>query len=122
VSQTLTAVPERTSQVVTFELRDQGGVLIADANLLTLTLTLSDLRTNQILNARLKTNIKNANGWTVATGAVSGILTDLDNVMLDLALAEDRHLATVEWTYLSAGNTFRGAEEILVPVSRHAAR
>lgn len=91
---------ERTSPIYTGTLTDSVGDAVPLAAISTLTLTLFDQQTGQILNSRDSQDVKNANNVTVA--ATSGLLTwqlqPADTAIIDGAKAVERHLALFTWT------------------------
>jgi len=93
-----TRIAEETTRFLAFVIQDEDDVGIPAAELQSLTLTLFDRRTGQILNSRDGVDILNANGGTV-DGAGNGELklTPADNVIFTAGRVEEDHVALVEW-------------------------
>lgn len=107
---TIFPVPERATQKFTATVKDENGAAIPGASLTTLTLTLYETTTQQIINGRDAQNVLNANGVTVdSAGLLTWVMAPLDNQHLGLARPE-LHVALFEWTY-DSGNK-RGQHEV----------
>ena len=93
-----TVVAEETTRFLAFVIQDEDDVGIPAAELQSLTLTLFDRRTGQILNNRDGVSILNANGGTV-DGAGNGELelTPADNMIFTAGRVEEDHVVLVEW-------------------------
>lgn len=100
-------VLERTTRKFTGAVfKDDAGDPIPAGSLTTLTLTLYDKSSGNIINSRNGTDVLNANGGTVdAAGNFEMLFTHLDNVIVGSpAIGEfETHVALFEWTY-SAGS------------------
>jgi hypothetical protein len=95
-------VKEKTTQAFTAVLQDETGAVIPAASITALTLTLYDLLTNAIINSRDHVSIKNANGGTIdASGNLTWTSDVLDSPILNDTLAQENHIALIEWTYNS---------------------
>lgn len=92
-------VPEQTTQKYTGTLKDENGAAIPGSALTTLTLTLYEASTHQIINSRNAQNVLNLNGVTVdSNGVLTWIMAPADNAHLGQAQRE-LHVALFEWTY-----------------------
>jgi len=94
------SVLERTSVWVTGTFKDYQGTGIPPGNLTSLTLTLYDESTGQILNNRSLQNVLNTNGVTIiGTGEMTWVMDPADNALIDAAAVTERHIALFEWTW-----------------------
>ena len=77
-------VREGSSGTLTITLKQHDGIPIPKVSLETLTLTLYDVETDQVINSRSGVNIFDAHGCTVADdGTATLSLTPADNVVID---------------------------------------
>jgi hypothetical protein len=99
-------IPERTTQKLTFTLKDEAGAAIPGSSLTTCTLTLYDLATGTIINSRddvdVKSNVDSA-------GLFSFTFALADMAIQDSTLAVETHVVLIEWTYASGAK--RGSYE-----------
>jgi hypothetical protein len=106
-------VNERSTRVVDFDLYDHQDSALAEADILTATLTLFDLGTfhttsspmGGIINNRNAQNVLNANDVTVSDGTsklVTWTMQSADNPIVDSRKDVERHRATFVFT-TSAG-------------------
>jgi hypothetical protein len=114
---TLTA-DEGVAHRYTASLVDPDDAAIGAANLVTLTITLYDEKTNEIINSRNEQNALNANGVTVADGAAGTVLTwqaeAADMPIVDDTLDSEVHIARFAFTY--GPNAIPGAHEVAIRV------
>lgn len=105
-------VPERTTQFVTATFRDQDDEAIVPSSL---TLTLYDLASGNVINSRSGVSIRNTNGGTVtANGVLTLELSANDNVVLNTHKATEQHIALLEWSW--SANTRFGKHELVITV------
>ena len=114
-------VNEKTSFQYTATLKDEAGIVIAATDLTTLTVTLYDVASGDIINTQTDTDIKNANNGTVH--ATSGLLTwvakPADNPIVGTSIdvgATEEHIALFEWTYNSGNDA--GKHELHINVKQ----
>jgi hypothetical protein len=88
------------SAFITHSIVDHEGVPLADTDLLTLTLTLTDEYSGDVINERDAQDVLNANGTTVnSLGGVEIRLDPDDNVIVDSDKYREWHRAELIWTY-----------------------
>lgn len=80
-----------------------GPLPNADVVLTAMTLTLYELTTGAIINGRDATNIKNANGGTVAPDGSWALTLSGADMACVLVTTSEKHIALIEWTD-DAGN------------------
>ena len=84
-------VPEGSSRLYSAVLVDHTQQPIQPASVVSIALTLRDLRTGAVVNGRENQNVKNANGGTLAAdGVFTMLFGPADTAMLDGATGE-RH-------------------------------
>lgn len=108
---------EKSSVVYTATLKDENEAVISSSDVSSLTLSLYSLDDpdRAVINSRNAQSILNANGGTLTSlGALTIVLSSLDNVIVDQTRDFERHLAEVRWTY-NAG-TRHGSTTFLVIV------
>lgn len=126
-----TPVAEGATAVLTGYLTDESGADLALAELQTLTLTLTDQASGNILNSRNAVDVKNANGGTVqeVSADVDGnsfvppatrlrfrqVFSTTDNVILGADRSIESHAALFAWGY---DTTKIGEVKILFSVQR----
>jgi hypothetical protein len=100
---------EGTGAVYTATLEDADGTAIPLANLTTITLTLYDVTSGDIINSREDQDVKNTNNVTV--NATSGLLTwamqAADNPIVNEATdvgEREEHKALFEFTFSGTGS------------------
>jgi hypothetical protein len=104
-------VPERTTQKLTFTLKDETGAVIPGSSLTTCTLTLYDQTTGAIINNRNGVDVKaNIDGQ----GVMTFTFLPADGQILNDALMFEPHVALFQWTY-NTGNS-RGEYEVALVV------
>lgn len=103
---------------------DDDGNALPASSLVSLTCTLYDGASKNILNSRDAQNIKNLNGGAVdARGNFTLQLTAADMVIVDARKPElsEIHVLQIAWTWLSlAGATLTGRQEFQFGVRRLA--
>lgn len=96
-------VDEGESCNVTYNFTDMLGAAIAKASILTLTATLFDEASEDLINSRNAQTVLDANGGVVATdGTLVLRLQPADNVIVSTTLEAEkteRHILKVEWTW-----------------------
>lgn len=109
-------VKENTGAVYTATLKDADGTVVPLANLTTITLTLYNVATGAIINSREDQDVKNTNNVTFHS--TSGLLTwsiqAADNVMVNSALQDEKHIALFEFVYSGTGTP--GKHEVILMV------
>jgi len=101
-------LPERTTQYLGLTFLDETG---AGFKPTTLTLTLYDVSTRQIINSRDRQDILDLNGATVTAGGVLSLRLDAaDTVVVTDGTQDERHIALLEWSWSSGTKT--GKHEI----------
>lgn len=84
-------------------LKDELGGAIGSSDLLTLTLTITDLNTREVINSRFKQNILNDNDVTLDTlGNLAWAIQPEDNVIVNASSSPgtiERHEVLFEWTW-----------------------
>lgn len=110
-------VYEGTTASYSATVTDENGDAVGSGSLTTLTLTLYDDRTGQIINGRNAQNVLNTNGVTVsAAGALVWTIAKDDNVILhgsDYSSYED-HYAIFHWTWDSGSKSGRHVVKLRV--------
>lgn len=92
-------IPEASSRLYQATLRDYLGVAIPLGAMVSITLTLRDVASGQIVNSRDEQNVLNANGGTFgADGAFTFLFTPADTAAIGAGQRQDR-LATFKVTY-----------------------
>jgi len=102
---TIYDVNESTSHRYTATIRNEGGAPVPSAQLITLTLTITDEGTGEVINGWNAKNILNVNGATVSAGGVlvwTGQPADHPILGAAPVLYED-HLAVVEGEWPGGG-------------------
>lgn len=107
-------IAEKTTQRITFQAVDEEGTALADTDLATLTVTLFDETTKQIINTRTATNILGANGGTFSNGVFAWLMSPLDNAIVD-GRPYEYHVVLVQWTY-GGGGVKQGRQPIRLMV------
>ena len=99
---------------VTGTLKDEKKNPIPAGSINTLTLTLYDRRTGNIINSRDGMDILNVNGGTVVgQGDFALELSPGDMVIVDSGLSREVHIALIKFTY---GTGKSGAHEVEIAV------
>lgn len=90
---TVSPVTEGSSRELTATLKDHTGAAIPADSVSTLTATIKDLATGEVINSRDEQNVKNANGGTLdaTSGAFALILGPDDNAIESTAPAARYH-------------------------------
>lgn len=90
-----------TSGIFTGTLLDVNGVAIPLANLVSITLTITNERDGSVVNSRSAQDVLNNNGVTVnaTTGAITWLIQAADTAMIDSSQSWEDHLATFTFTY-----------------------
>ena len=98
-------IPERATARFTWDMKDEAGVAILEANLTTLTLTIYNLSDLAIINAVNATNIKNTGRGAIdGTGKLTLTLDPLDNQIVGVpAPLEETPLLLIQATYGTGG-------------------
>ena len=93
-------IPEKSTALVRFTVKDVAGNVIPGSSLTTLTVTLYNDRNKNPINGRDDTDILGVNGGSVdANGLGVWKMEELDNqIMQDGPTTED-HTALFKWTY-----------------------
>lgn len=108
-------VIERTTVRYTAKLVDDQGNAIPASSLTTMTLTVYDKKTGNILNSRDDQNVLNANNVTIdVNGAFEWIIQPADLAIVNTNLANESHIALFEWSW-NSGTRF-GKQEIELSV------
>lgn len=112
----------RVNEGSTFEwtgtMKDENGLALAPTDLASLTCTLYDEDTGQIINSRNSQNVLNANNFTLSSASSANISWDspmADNPIIDDAKETEVHIALIRWTY-GTGAAFGGSKEIAIRV------
>lgn len=107
-----TAVPEKSTSLLTGQLVDETGAAIPAAQLTTFALSLyAAISTLPIINSVAAVNILNTGRGTVdSSGNWTITLTPADNAIVGTDPGHERHIALLEWTW--AGGTKGGKHEI----------
>lgn len=99
---------EKSTVVYTATLKDENDLAISSADVSSLTLSLYSLDdpTRAVINSRSAQSILNINGGTLTVlGALTIVLSSLDNVMVDQTRDFERHQAEIRWVYNAGGRT-----------------
>jgi hypothetical protein len=105
---------EGATALIEGKLVDAPGDPIDGTALTTLTLTLYDEDTDEIINSRDDSDIKNTGGGSVdASGNFSLLLAPADMPIQTSSKRREQHIALVEWSY-PTGN--KGAQEFAFTV------
>ncbi len=106
-------VLEATTARYLATLQDEAGTPIPGSSLATLTLTLYDRASGEIINGRNAQNVKNANGVTIGEdGALVWTMTPADTAILGSG-TQEAHVALFAWTW-GGGKTGRHEVTLLV--------
>jgi hypothetical protein len=106
-------IPEKSTWRYTGVLKDETDVVVAAAQLTTLTLTLYALDAAlTIINSVDAVNILNTGRGTVhaTNGTLTIVFLPADSPIIDATLIAERHLALIQWTY--AGGAKAGRHEV----------
>lgn len=112
-------IPEHSSAVIMALFQDEDGEPIPADSLTEVTLTLYDVRSGAIINARNKQSIFNLNGGTVAPAGTPPVMaltfnmSPADNALIGSEMFE-RHVALFEWKWDSAAKEDR--HEVILTV------
>jgi hypothetical protein len=108
---------EQTSGQYRATITDEAGATLPGSLLLTLTLTLYALdAAHTIVNSRDAQNVLNTNGVTATDAATENLtwtIAPADNVILNDALAYEKHVARFDYTW---GAGYIGRHEIVLSV------
>jgi hypothetical protein len=108
------------SAFLTHSIVDQDGAAIAAADLDTLTLTLYDEFSGDVINERDAQDVLNANGTTVnSLGGVEIYLEPDDNIITDSDRYREWHVVELVWTYTPSGTTLTGKSVLKFKVWNH---
>jgi hypothetical protein len=108
-------VNEKVSARYTADVQDDEGNAIAAASLTTLTLTLYDKDTGDIINSRNDQDVLNTNGVTVdGSGNLTWIIDPDDNAIVTSTSKVEDHVALFEWTWNSGAK--EGRHEVFLHV------
>jgi hypothetical protein len=106
-------VPERATVRLTTTLRDLDEQPLLLSAIDTVTLTLYNDRTGEIVNGRLRDDIKNSNGGTVSSGGGLTLRLDPeDTVIIDDEKASELRVAQILWTWTEDSVEHQGTAEI----------
>jgi hypothetical protein len=98
---------EKATYLIEADMIDETRTAIASGALGSLTLTLYDVKTEQIINSVDHVSILNTGRGSVdSSGHLSITLTPSDNVLVGTA-SHELHVALIEWTYASGTKTGR---------------
>jgi hypothetical protein len=112
---------ESTSRLFEADL-EVDGVPISGDLLDSLSLTLRQDFTGEIIAERDAADVLNANGVTVDTnGHLMWTITPAESVLLNRRLPSEPHRVLFEWTYFSGTQQKRGTSEFLLWITRNAA-
>ncbi len=112
-------VSELTTPTYRATLIDNNGDVVQGAVLDTLTLTVFQEYTLEIVNGRYFQDVLNTNGVIVDTnGLLVWSLTTLDTVILNPALRKEMHRARFAWTFDSGLRA--GTREVIIMVNNSA--
>lgn len=114
-------INERSSGIYSAQLKDENDDAVALAAIGTLTLTLYDKASGDIINSRNAVNALNANDVTVSsTGALTWKMGAADNQIVSSGLPigrYERHIALFQWTYdISGSGAGAGKHEVIIDV------
>jgi len=99
-----TVVNEKSTAKYTATLKDEDGVIIPAANIVSLTLTLCEVPDGTIINSRSDQDVLNTNNVTVdSSGILIYTLQELDTIIVNAALATEIHRATFKMTFNTTG-------------------
>lgn len=91
--------------------RDEDGAAIAQASLTTITLTLRNYKTGEIINSRNAQSVNNTNNVTIdSSGNLLWLIQEEDTVIFDESLEfgdKEEHVAEFVYTYSSGTKTGR---------------
>lgn len=110
-------LPERSTARLSWDMKDEAGAAILEANLTTLTLTLYNASDLAIINSVNAVNIKNAGRGAIdGTGKLTLTLEPLDNQIVSTPVPlEETHILLIQGTYGTAGlKVLRHEVEIIV--------
>ena len=108
-------VNEKVTAQYTADVQDHEGNAIAGSSLATLTLTLYDKDTGDIINSRNAQDVLNTNGVTVdGSGNLTWIMDYDDNAIVTSTSKVEKHIALFQWTW-DSGNK-KGKHEVMLHV------
>lgn len=108
-------VNEKVTALYTADVQDHEGNAIAGSSLDTLTLTLYDKSTSDIINSRNAQNVLNTNGVTVdGSGNLSWVMDPDDNAIITATSKVEKHIALFMWTWDSGNKA--GKHEVTIQV------
>lgn len=116
-------IDEGESCNVTAVPKDMAGAAIAKANLATLTATLVDENTGDVINSRDAQSVLDANGGTVASdGTLTLRLQPADSAIVTTGDAGtiEGHILRLTWTWSDGVMTRTGVQEWGIKVQRKA--
>lgn len=109
-------IPEKSTAVLSFVVKDEDGNAIPGTSLTTLTITLYNDRDASIINSRNDTDILGTNGGSVdANGNGKWKMEELDNAIVQDGLTKEDHTALFKWTYNTGADT--GYHQVRLPVA-----
>ena len=93
-------VKEKSTALYQATLKDHTDTVIAASSLDTMTLTLYDVATGDIINSKNGTNVLNTNGVTISgAGALAWIMASADNTINTSTSVIEHHKALFQWTW-----------------------
>ena len=108
-------VNEKVTALYTADVQDHEGNAIAGSSLTTLTLTVYDKSTGDIINSRNAQDVLNTNGVTVdGSGNLTWIIDPDDNAIVTSTSKVEKHIALFQWTW-DSGNK-EGRQEVMLHV------
>lgn len=108
---------EKTSPVYSFVLKDENGVVVPGSSLTTLTVTLFDTASRQIINSRNEQDAKNANQVTVnSSGVVTFSMLPADTIIVGNVKPGEKetHALHFRWTWSAGTKAGEHLVELLV--------
>ena len=108
-------VNEKITARYTADVQDHVGNAIAGSSLTTLTLTVYDKSTGDVINSRDAQDVLNTNGVTVdGSGNLIWVIDPDDNAIVTSTSKVEKHIALFEWTW-DSGNK-EGKHEVVIQV------
>lgn len=108
-------VEEKTTARIAGRLVDEAGAALGSGDLASITVTLYDRSSGDVINGRNATSVLNLNGGTVdADGNFTWTMDPDDSPIMDADKALEQHVALFQWAWAAGAKVDR--QEVIVPV------
>lgn len=110
-----TTVPELSTAMITFTAKDEAGAAIPGSDLDSLTVTLFEKESGEVINSRERADILGANGGSVDEDGVGvWIMEPEDNAIVLANRSSEEHIALFEWGWNAGGRQGKATVRIVV--------